>query len=190
MNQNSLLSVDWSLLPVPLDDGGSNHLMGNHLPPVELSATDGTRIDMSGLRGRTVIYIYPMTGQPGTELPTGWDAIPGARGCTPQSCAFRDQLDELRASGADRVFGLSTQTTAYQHEAVTRLHLPFPLLSDCEFQFATAMGLPVFIVGKTRYLKRMTLIADNARISKVFYPVFPPDRNPADVLAWLKAHKR
>lgn len=190
MNQNSLLSVDWSLLPVPLDDGASNHLISNHLPSVELNATDGTRIDLSALRGRAVVYIYPMTGQPGTELPAGWDSIPGARGCTPQICAFRDHLAELLAAGADRVFGLSAQESAYQQEAVTRLHLPFPLLSDCEFEFATTMGLPVFTVGKTRYLKRMTLIADNARITKVFYPVFPPDQNPADVLAWLKAHKR
>jgi peroxiredoxin len=177
-------------LPVPTDDGAAAHLPGLRLPSVSLPATDGGTVDLSSLPGRTVVYIYPRTGRPDQEVPAGWNEIPGARGCTPQSCAFRDHYAELRALGA-RVFGLSTQDTAYQREAVDRLHLPFPLLSDEQLAFAAALRLPTFQVdslpGQT-LLKRLTLILRDGRIEHVFYPVFPPDQNAADVLAWLTAH--
>lgn len=186
MVDNSLLTVDWSTLPVPIDDGGADHLTGRMLPDVVLTATDGGHVPLASLSGRTVIYIYPLTGRPGSDLPAGWDRIPGARGCTPQSCAFRDYDSELRTAGIKYVYGLSVQDTAYQHEAAARLRLPFPLLSDCGFEFTRALNLPTFTVGKTRYLKRMTLVADDGRITKVFYPVFPPDQNPREILAWIR----
>jgi len=184
MSLNSLMSVDWSLLPVPLDDGAAKHLTGARLPDVVLTANNGAHVATAALSGRTVIYIYPLTGRPDTDMPPGWDDIPGARGCTPQSCAFRDSMTELRAASVKHIFGLSVQDTAYQHEAAARLRLPFPLLSDRSFEFSRALNLPTFTVGKTRYLKRMTLVADDARITKVFYPVFPPDENPHEILAW------
>lgn len=186
----NLANVDWSLLPVPQDDGAARHLTGATLPSLALRATDGSTIDVSKLAGRTVLYVYPMTGRPGTALPEGWDDIPGARGCTPQSCAFRDHHGALRAAGADHVFGLSTQTSEDQSEAADRLHLPFALLSDRDLAFAHALSLPVFEADGQTLLKRMALIVDNARIAQVFYPVFPPDRNAGDVLAWLKDHPR
>ncbi|MEQ1651886.1 MAG: peroxiredoxin [Hyphomicrobium sp.] len=186
MPQKNLLTVDWSALPVPEDDGAARHLMGHALPAITLPATDGSFVDIASLSGRTVIYIYPLTGQPGNALPDDWDNIPGARGCTPQSCAFRDHNSALRAAGVDRVFGLSTQNTAYQREAADRLHLPFALLSDSEFKLADAMALPLFEAGGARLLKRMALVIDDARITQVFYPVFPPDRNAEDVLSWIR----
>ncbi len=137
-----------------------------------------------------MLYIYPMTGQPGVALPQGWDEIPGARGCTPQSCAFRDHHAELLETGSDRVFGLSTQCTAYQREAAERLHLPFALLSDEKLQLAQVLKLPMMSVEGQTLLKRMALIIDDGRVAQVFYPVFPPDRNAADVLAWLKDNSR
>jgi peroxiredoxin len=173
-------------LPAPADDGAADHLEGLRLPPVTLAGTDGAQVDLATLRGRQVIYIYPMTGRPGVALPEGWDAIPGARGCTPQTCAFRDHHAELAALGAG-VFGLSAQTTGYQQEAATRLHLPFPLLSDVSLQLGAALCLPTFTADGMTLYRRLTLIADDARIIKVFHPVFPPDRNAADVLAWLQA---
>lgn len=190
MAGKDLLSVDWSALPAPDDDGAATHLEGARLPNVPLAASDGTAVDLGALGGRTVLYIYPMTGQPGKALPDGWDQIPGARGCTPQSCAFRDHYSELRAAGADHVFGLSTQETDWQREAVTRLHLPFALLSDAKFSLMEALRLPQLSVEGRRLLKRMALIVDDGRIRKVFYPVFPPDRNAADVLAWLQENTR
>ncbi len=150
-----------------------------------LPATDGTAVDLSRLAGRTVVYAFPRTGRPGVDNPDGWDMIPGARGCTPQSCAFRDHFAELRGLGVDRLFGLSTQGTAYQREAVERLHLPFPLLSDAEGALAAALRLPTLVVEGTTLLRRVTLVVDDGRIAKVFYPVFPPDRSAADVLDWL-----
>lgn len=173
-------------LPVPTDDGAAAHLEGRHLPALALPATDGRTVRLSTLPGLQVIYIYPMTGRPGVPLPEGWDAIPGARGCTPQSCAFRDHHAELAALRAG-VFGLSTQDSDYQREAATRLHLPFPLLSDGDLALRDALSLPVFEVDGRLLYRRLTLIADAARIVKVFYPVFPPDRNAADVVAWLRA---
>lgn len=175
-------------LPVPTDDGAARHLEGRYLPALALPATDGRTVQLSTLPGLQVIYIYPMTGRPGVPLPEGWDAIPGARGCTPQSCAFRDHHAELAAHGAG-VFGLSTQDSDYQREAAARLHLPFPLLSDAGLALRDALTLPVFEVDGRPLYRRLTLIADAARIVKVFYPVFPPDRNAADVVAWLRAQK-
>lgn len=163
-------------------------LLGAPLPPVLLAATHGAPVDLSALAApRTVIYCYPRTSEPGKPPPTGWDAIPGARGCTPQACAFRDhhhELAELRA----RVFGLSTQTTSYQQEMATRLHLPFPVLSDEHFAFTDALGLPTFEVDGMRLLERLTLIARGGRIEEVFHPVPQPGRNAEDVVDWLRSH--
>lgn len=188
--QPNLLDVDWSKLPRPVDDGAAAHLVGRSLPKLGLHATDGGSVDLSSLEGRTVVYVYPMTGLPGMALPEGWDEIPGARGCTPQSCAFRDHFAELRAAGANHVFGLSTQDSGEQREAAERLHLPFPLLSDRDLAMADAVALPTFKAHGMTLLKRLAMIGDHGRITHVFYPVFPPDRNALEVLAWLKANPR
>lgn len=182
----NLTEVDWSTIPTPEDDGAADHLSGAMLPSLTLPATDGAAVDLSRLAGRSVVYAYPMTGRPGVALPDNWDAIPGARGCTPQSCAFRDHHAELTALGVDHVFGLSTQDTNYQREAAERLHLPFPLLSDAALELTRALTLPTFEAGGMTLLKRLALIIDDGRITKVFYPVFPPDRNAADVIDWLR----
>jgi peroxiredoxin len=176
-------------LPVPQDDGAALHLAGLKLPSVPLAATDGSTVDLSMLAGRTVVYIYPRTGVPGQPPPDGWDAIPGARGCTPQSCSFRDHFAELEALGVSRLFGLSTQDTAYQSEAVERLDLPFPILSDRNLALARAIKLPTFTVAGTVLLKRMALIIDAGVVTKVFYPVFPPDKSAEEVIAWLQASR-
>jgi peroxiredoxin len=160
------------------------------LPRVALQSTGGRKIDLSALEGKTVIYVYPRTGRPDQEVPPGWNAIPGARGCTPQSCAFRDHYEELKRAGASQVFGLSTQDTEYQREAAERLHLPFELLSDEGLGFARALKLPTFDVAGMRLIKRLTLIARDGVIQKVFYPVFPPDRNAGDVLDWLRNRRQ
>lgn len=173
-------------IPAPADDGAARHLAGATLPDVALPATDGGAVKLSMLRGRTVLYIYPRTGVPGVALPDGWDQIPGARGCTPQSCSFRDHFEELRRLGVMHLYGLSTQDTAYQKEAATRLHLPFVLLSDEKLVFAKALNLPTFSVAGMTLLKRMALVIDDGRITKAFYPVFPPDKNAAEVAAWLQ----
>jgi peroxiredoxin len=171
-------------LPVPVDDGACDHLPDMRVPSVPLRSTAGLIVDLAGLTGRTVVYCYPRTGQPDQEPPHGWNEIPGARGCTPQSCAFRDRYRELEALGA-RLFGLSTQTTDYQREAVERLHLPFELLSDEKLAFANALRLPTFQVDSMTLIKRLTLIISGGRIDKVFYPVFPPDKNAEEVTAWF-----
>jgi peroxiredoxin len=172
-------------LPIPIDDGACDHLPGLALPLMDLSATSGQTVNLATVTGWVVIYCYPMTGRPGVPLPDGWDQIPGARGCTPQSCAFRDHYQELQALNA-QVFGLSTQTTEYQREAAERLHLPFELLSDSSLQFANALRLPTFEIEGMRLIKRVTLIARNGKIVKYFYPIFPPDRNVADVIGWFR----
>jgi peroxiredoxin len=172
-------------LPVPVDDGGARHLTGLVLPALALAATDGSQVDLSKLGARTIVYIYPRTGRPGQALPDGWDMIPGARGCTPQSCGFRDHFAELTRLGVAYVFGLSTQDTDYQREAAERLHLPFALLSDVNLALARAIKLPTFTVTNMILLKRMTLVVDDGMITKVFYPVFPPDQNADEVIAWL-----
>jgi peroxiredoxin len=190
-NQPSLLDVDWSKIPAPVDDGGTKHLTGMVLPDVALPATDGTQVSLGKLKGRVVVFAYPRTGEPGKiALVDDWDMIPGARGCTPQSCAFRDLHKMLIAAGAARVFGLSTQDTAYQREAAERLHLPFALLSDEKLALTRALELPTMQVAGLTLIKRLALVIDDARITKVFYPVFPPDRNAGDVLAWLREHRR
>ena len=173
-------------LPVPGDDGAAAHLAGMKLPDLALPATDGSTVNLARLAGRTVLYIYPRTGRPGQEMPEGWDAIPGARGCTPQSCSFRDHFAELTDLGVARLSGLSTQDTDYQREAAERLHLPFPLLSDAELRLTSALGLPTFEVAGMTLLKRMALVIDDGAISKVFYPVFPPDRSAEEVTRWLR----
>jgi peroxiredoxin len=174
-------------LPAPVDDGAAAHLLGLRLPSIPLAATDGATVDLAALAGRTVVYIYPRTGVPGVEMPDGWDAIPGARGCTPQSCGFRDHFEELRGLGVRHLFGLSTQDTAYQREMAARLHLPFPVLSDERHAFATALCLPTFEAGGMTLLKRMALVIDDGTVRHVFYPVFPPDRSAQEVVDWLKA---
>ena len=174
-------------IPVPKDDGRARHLTGIKLPDVALPATDNSRVNLSKLKGRTVLYIYPRTGVPGVDAPPGWDDIPGARGCTPQSCGFRDHFADLKALGVTQVFGLSTQDTVYQREAAERLHLPFPILSDEHLTLASAMRLPTFETSGLTLLKRLTLVIDNGLIEHVFYPVFPPDQNAGEVLTWLAA---
>ena len=171
-------------LPEPTDDGACDHLPGLDLPTVSLTSTSGDEVDLSELAGTSVVYCYPLTGRPDRELPGGWDEIPGARGCTPQSCAFRDHHAELEDLDA-RVFGLSTQTPAYQREAAQRLHLPFPLLSDQNLEFAGALDLPTFEAEGMTLVKRVTLIVEDREIRKVFYPVFPPGRNAEEVMLWL-----
>ena len=186
---SSHATPDWSTLPIPADDGAARHLPGLRLPALTLPATGGAAVDLSALPGRTVVYAYPRTADPEHGSPEGWDSIPGARGCTPQSCAFRDHYQELRGLGVAQVFGLSTQATAYQQEAATRLHLPFPLLSDAALALTRALGLPVFQAGGMTLLRRLTLVLDAGTVTHVFYPVFPPDRSAADVAEWLSAER-
>lgn len=173
-------------LPRPIDDGAAAHLTGMAMPEIPLSSTAGRMIDLSNLHAqRTVIYCYPMTGVPGKPLPEGWDAIPGARGCTPQACSFRDHHQELLQLNA-QVFGLSTQTTEYQREMADRLQLPFEVLSDSEFKLCDALRLATFVADGMRLLKRLTLIVRDRRIEHVFYPVFPPNESAGQVLQWLR----
>jgi len=174
-------------LVAPHDDGQASHLLAMHLPSLQLLSTDNLQIDLSKIPGKLIVYVYPMTGRPDMALPDGWDAIPGARGCTPQSCSFRDHYSELLALNT-KVFGLSVQATEYQLEAKQRLHLPFELLSDSSLQLKATLGLPTFEVADMELYKRITLIVQDSVIVKVFYPVFPPDRNADDVLSWLKSH--
>ena len=190
-NQPNLLDVDWSKIPAPQDDGAARHLPGLAVPNVPLTATSGAEVSLAMIPGRVVLFAYPRTGVPGqVSLVDGWDMIPGARGCTPQTCAFRDLHQEIIAAGVSRVFGISTQTSAYQREAADRLHLPFPLLSDEELAFSNALRLPTMVVADMVLIKRLALVIDEATITKVFYPVFPPNRNAGDVLAWLEQHPR
>jgi len=189
MIQRNLLEVDWSRIPAPEDDGGAAHLKGMSLPSIGLLATNDTSVTLSALRGRTVVFAYPRTGEPGKiALVDDWDMIPGARGCTPQTCAFRDLFAELKAVGAAKVFGLSTQSNEYQTEMASRLHLPFPVLSDEKLALTRALNLPTMQVAGLTLIKRLALVIDDSRITHVFYPVFPPDRNAGDVLDWLKAN--
>jgi peroxiredoxin len=183
----SVGTPDWSAIPEPADDGAARHLIGTWIPSIPLPATDGTTVDLSSLPGWVVVYAYPRTGTPGVANPDGWDLIPGARGCTPQSCSFRDHFSELKGLGINRLFGLSTQDTAYQREAADRLHLPFPILSDEYLRLTGAMRLPTFETSGMTLLKRLTLAISDGRIEHVFYPVFPPDRDASEVLAWLAA---
>ncbi len=174
-------------LPVPQDDGACDHLPGRRLPALALRSTAGRLVGLSALPGVTVIYCYPRTGRAGIPVPEGWDAIPGARGCTPQACAFRDHHGEFLRLGV-RVFGLSAQTPEDQREAAERLHLPMELLSDAGLTFAHSLDLPTFEFEGAVLIKRLTIVARNRQIVKVLYPVFPPDANAQEVLTWLRAH--
>lgn len=172
-------------LPRPVDDGGADHLTGMKVPSVRLRATTGEWVDLSRVPGRAVVYAYPMTGVPGVELPPGWNDIPGARGCTPQTLSFQAEKDVFAAFGVT-VFGLSTQTEAYQKELSDRLDLSFTILSDADFELSDAMHLPTMVVEDMRLIKRLTLILRDGVVEHVFYPVFPPNRSAADVIAWLQ----
>ena len=188
MRQDNLYAVPGNL-PAPVDDGACDHLPHMCVPPLALRSTAGRDVCLADVSvgRRTVVYCYPRTGKPDEDPPPGWNDIPGARGCTPQACAFRDHFRELEGLRA-QVFGLSTQTTAYQGEMVQRLHLPFEVLSDADLAFAGALRLPTFRVQSMVLIKRLTLILRDGAIEKVFYPVFPPDKHAEEVLAWLAAH--
>jgi peroxiredoxin len=172
-------------LPVPTDDGAAAHLLNAAVPPIPLQATTGARIRLDQLEKRTVLFAYPRTGVPGTEMPPGWDAIPGARGCTPEACGFRDTHAQFTDLGA-RVLALSTQDPGYQRELAERIHLPFPVLSDERLELTRALRLPTFEAVGDTLLKRLTLVIDDGRITHVFYPVFPPDAHAGEVLDWLR----
>jgi peroxiredoxin len=189
------MATDYSTLPddlpEPIDDHAADHLPGTSMPALTLPATDGSQVRLDECRaGRTVLYLYPMTGEPGTALPDGWNEIPGARGCTPESCGFRDHHAELARAGAPTVFGLSSQSTEYQIELAERLALPFPILSDESLALAQRLTLPTFETAGMRLYRRLTMIVADATIEHVFYPVFPPDRHAAEVLGWLVANPR
>lgn len=176
-------------LPAPEDDGAADHLPGRAMPALTLEATDGSRVDLAGLgSGRTVIYLYPLTGVPGTDLPDGWDAIPGARGCSTEACDFRDHYSLLRGAGVSNVYGFSSQDPGYQREVATRLGLPFTMLSDPGFALAAALDLPTFPApGHPRLYTRLTLVVKDGVIEHVFYPIFPPNTHAQQVLDWLRA---
>lgn len=179
---------DWSGLPAPEADGAADHLTGLTMPSLALPATDGHEVDFSGLAGWLVIYAYPKTGRADVAAPSDWHMIPGAKGCTPQSCAFRDHHAELRDLGVDHLYGLSTQATDWQSEAVERMHLPFALVSDARLRLADALRLPRFEVEGETLLRRLTLIVRDGIILRYFYPVFPPEDNAREVCDWLHAH--
>ncbi len=186
INTNPMVLPD--NLPRPVDDGGADHLTGMRVPDLALRATSGELVNLSTLPRRTIVYAYPMTGVPNVALPEGWNDIPGARGCTPQTLAFQDQKDEVSALGAD-VFGLSTQTPEYQKELVDRLGLSFSILSDAEFKLTDALRLPTMTVDDMVLLKRLTLVIENGKVEHVFYPVFPPNQAAADVITWLRKNR-
>jgi peroxiredoxin len=172
-------------LPVPQDDGACKHLDGFKIPSVSLSSTSGDQVDVSKLAGLAIIFCYPRTGAPGEQIPDEWNVIPGARGCTPQACSFRDEMGELRSRGVNTIFGVSTQDTPYQAEVKTRVHLPYELLSDADLQFTEALKLPTFEWQGKILIKRLALAVQDGQIVKVWYPVFPPDANAKEVVAWL-----
>ncbi len=184
-------------LPAPLDDGGARRLPGRALPPLELAATDGSTVRLDRVaRGRWVLFVYPLTGEPGVDVPRGWDEIPGARGCSQEACSFRDKLRDLQEAGVEEVVALSSDRTRYQQELAVRLHLPYRLLSDPELRAADALELPTFTApalprdsgGPQRLYKRLTLVLDGPAVRHVFYPVFPPDRHADEVLDWVRNH--
>lgn len=175
-------------LPVPVDDGACDHLAGMPLPSISLPATDGTSVDLAKLSGRSVVFIYPRTGLPDVDSPPGWDQIAGLRGCTPQTCRYRDSYEQFLTLGV-RLFGLSSQESSYQQEMVSRLHLPFLVLSDAELKFARALSLPTVTIDGMTVIKRISLVIEESVIRKVFYPVFPPDQSAEHVLNWLRANQ-
>jgi peroxiredoxin len=175
-------------LPVPVDDGACNHLAGLAVPSIPRRSTKGRMVDLSKTASpRTVVYAYPRTGEPDKDPPPGWNEIPGARGCTPETCAFRDHYKEMKTLGAE-VFGLSSQTTEYQQEMVHRLHVPFEVLSDADLKLTRALRLPTFSIAGMTLIKRLTLVIRDGKVEKVFYPIFPPDKHADEVKAWLKSH--
>jgi peroxiredoxin len=174
-------------LPVPVDDGAAKHLRGMRVPQVSLAATSGSAVALDELgAGRTIVYVYPMTGRPGVELPDGWDEIPGARGCTTEACDFRDHHADLLAAGAAQVFGLSSQDTDYQRELVERLRLPFAMLADPSLILADVLRLPTFEADGVTLYARLTLVITDGAIEHVFYPIFPPNEHAQEVLRWLR----
>ena len=176
-------------LPVPHDDGACSHLEGMNVPSIQLRTTANRTIDLhTESQTPTVIFFYPRTGEPSKPAPPDWDLIPGARGCTPQSCGFRDVHSEFRKMGF-KVFGGSSQTTEYQQEFVRRNHIPFEILSDADFEFTDRLNLPTFNYNGMRLIKRLALILNHGQIEKVFYPVFPPNKNAETVLKWIKEHR-
>ncbi|MFF1876645.1 MerR family DNA-binding transcriptional regulator [Leifsonia sp. NPDC058230] len=176
-------------LPRPHDDGAADHLNGLPVPALTLPTSHGDRIDLATLGpGRTIVYLYPLTGRPGVDLPDGWDAIPGARGCSTEACDFRDHYDNLRSAGVETVYGLSSQTSDYQSEVVERLQLPFAMISDPQHELADALRLPTFEAGGMRLYSRLTLVVRDGRIEHTFYPIFPPNTHAQQVLSWLADH--
>jgi peroxiredoxin len=174
--------------PPPEDDSAADHLAGRPLPPLRLPSTDGRTVTLDRLGpGRAVLYLYPMTRRPGADLPEGWATIPGAMGCTPEACGFRDHHAQLLAAGAAAVFGLSSQDTDYQREVVERLHLPFPMLADPGLTLAAALDLPTFQAGGMTLYKRLTMVVTDGVVEHVFYPVHPPDQHATQVLDWLSS---
>jgi len=178
-------------LPKPEDDGACDHLTGLTLPSLSLPTASNTskKVDLSALSGLTICFIYPRTGAPGEVVPDSWNAIPGARGCTPQACSFRDNLPELKQLGVDNIYGLSTQDSDYQKEVQARLHLTYDLLSDCELKFQSALSLPTFEWEGKKVIKRMCLAIEGGKVIKYWYPIFPPDANVYEVITWLKADR-
>lgn len=178
-------------LPVPENDGPADHLVGQQMPHLGLTSTSGDSITLDAHGpGRTVLYVYPLTGRPDADLPDGWDTIPGARGCTAEACGFRDHHDELRDAGASRVFGVSAQDSDYQREVVDRLRLPFAMLCDPGLSLAEWLGLPTFQADGLTLFRRLTLVIRDGVIEHVFYPIFPPNEHAQQVLAWLRSHPR
>jgi peroxiredoxin len=175
-------------LPIPLDDGKCNHLLGMNLPNVVLFSTSDKKVDLSKLKGLSVLYFYPKTGRPDIKSPDGWDEIPGAKGCTPQSCSFRDK-NEIFTKLNVKVYGISTQSTSYQKEVVERLHLPYEILSDEDLKLTKELNLPTFDIDNMILTKRVTLICKNSKIIKVFYPISPPEKNPKEVLDWIEKNQ-
>jgi peroxiredoxin len=184
------LDTNWSSVPQPRDDGGARHLVGRRLPPVSLPGSDGVKHGLADRAGITVLFTYPLAGRLDAPLPHDWDCLPGARGCVPQLCAYRRNLEALRNWKVQSVFGISTQTSDYQAETVRRLDLPFVLLSDADHHFMKVLHLPTFNLVEARLLKRLTMIVIGGRIAQVFYPVFPPDRDPQAVIDWLDQRER
>lgn len=175
-------------LPVPIDDGAADHLPGLAVPDLVLPSTDGEAVAIARLgTGRAIVYVYPLSGRPGVALPPGWDEIPGARGCTPEACGFRDHHQELLEAGASVVYGLSSQDTAYQQEFAARMELPFPILSDSALALVDAIALPTFEADRQQLYKRITLVIRDGAIEHAFYPIFPPSEHAGEVLAWLRS---
>ena len=190
MNQKNLSAPDWSKIPAPKEDEDLSYLLKYKIKSVLLKSTNNQSVDLSKIKGLSIIYIYPMTGQPNKPLPENWDNIPGARGCTPQSCSFRDNFSILKNLNVNNIFGLSTQTTEYQKEMTERLHLPFPVLSDEKLEFAKQLNLPIFEVENMKLIKRITLILKDNEIIKYFYPIFPPDKNVEQIIQFLTINNK